>query len=83
MDAEPKLRTQTAVAKLLGVTQPAVSSWLRGVSRPEPMYRDALQGLAGIPQDSWELASERKRRELMRRRIDGVSTNETPSPVAS
>jgi transcriptional regulator with XRE-family HTH domain len=56
-------RNGARLAKIVGVSQPAVSMWRRGVWRPEQPHRDILFELCGIPQLSWELPEERERRE--------------------
>jgi hypothetical protein len=38
-------RTQAWLATQLGVKQPIVSKWVRGLSRPEPHLRDAIEVL--------------------------------------
>lgn len=53
-------RSQSWLARLLEIRQPAVSQWVRGNSRPEPHFRLALQRLLGIPAESWMTAKERK-----------------------
>lgn len=53
LSADKKSRSQAALARLLGVTQPAVSQWLRGVSRPEMPHRVAIEHLTGIHADEW------------------------------
>ena len=51
--------SQTEAAAVLGVTQPAVSQWTRGVSRPDPHLRRAIAAITAIPETSWETADER------------------------
>lgn len=64
LDAD-KSRSRTMIARALGITQPAVSNWLRGVSRPEHVHRFALERLCGIPALDWDTAEERERRERL------------------
>lgn len=45
--------TQQGLATELGVTQQAVSSWLRGVSRPNYETRKKIEDLLGVPVDAW------------------------------
>lgn len=52
-------RSQAALARTIGVTQPSVSAWLAGPSRPESHHREALELLTGIPADDWKTESER------------------------
>jgi hypothetical protein len=54
-------RSRTQVARALGISQPAVSNWLRGVSRPEHMHRVALERLCGVPAGDWDTDEERAR----------------------
>jgi hypothetical protein len=51
--------TQGRLAELLEVEQPLVSQWLKGVARPSPPLREALDIVCGIPADSWLSAKER------------------------
>lgn len=67
MAADPK-RTQSFIGKKLGVSQPGVGAWVRGVSRPDRRFRDALLALCGIPVEAWDTAEERAAHdELMQR----------------
>lgn len=68
VESEPK-RTQQLIATKLGINQSAVSAWRRGVSRPEPHFRDALKELCDIPPSCWENADERRLRENALARI--------------
>lgn len=48
--------SQTAIATRIGAEQQYVSSWARGLSRPEPHFRDALMrefASAGFTADCW------------------------------
>lgn len=47
--------TQQRLAKELGVTQQAVSSWLRGISKPDEDRRDRIAELTGVAVDGWEI----------------------------
>jgi transcriptional regulator with XRE-family HTH domain len=51
--------TQAALAATLGVTEPSLSAWKRGTSRPESHYRKALERLIGIPEGTWMTRRER------------------------
>jgi len=51
--------SQSALARMLGISQPSVSEWVRLRSRPEPHFRDALEIILGIPRDDWMTAAER------------------------
>lgn len=66
-------RSQAELARLLGVSQPAVYNWLRGTSRPEPPLRAVLEELTGIPVGEWETGEERAKRESALRRVRGGS----------
>jgi transcriptional regulator with XRE-family HTH domain len=61
LDEDPA-RSQRWLAVLLGIEQPSVSAWLRGLSRPEPHLRDALAQIARIPAQEWETPGERRQR---------------------
>lgn len=52
-------RSQSDLASTLGISQPSVSAWLRGGSRPEPHLREAIRLLTGIPSSDWDTAEER------------------------
>lgn len=49
----PPVMNQTRLAQKLGVTQQAVSSWLKGRTLPEPERMAALEELLGIPMRDW------------------------------
>ena len=53
-------RSQTELARLLAISQPSVSQWLRGTSRPEHHHRIALERIAGIPVTDWLTRKERR-----------------------
>jgi len=67
--AESPERTQSAIARMIGVSQPAFRNWLLGLARPEPHFRAVLRELCGIPEEDWELGEERAKREEALRRI--------------
>lgn len=62
-------RSQAVVARALGVSGPAVSAWIRGVSRPEQHHRLMLERLTGIAPEAWLTAREVKVLEESLRRI--------------
>lgn len=70
MSKDPKLRTQSYIARKLGVSQPSVSGWLRYLSRPETHHRISLRRLAKIPESSWITPQEMR---LMSRASDRMS----------
>lgn len=49
----PPPMTQQGLADALGVTQQAVSAWLRGVTRPNYETRMKITGLLGVAIDDW------------------------------
>lgn len=61
MSVDPKRRTRGYIARSVGVSQPAVTAWLGGSSRPVEELRPALELLTGIPRDAWRLQEERDR----------------------
>lgn len=63
-------RNQTWLAARLSISQPSVSAWLRGSSRPEPHLREALELLVGIPRDHWNTSRERSHVERIRRCVE-------------
>lgn len=64
-----KHSSQSDVGRKLGVSQPTVSAWVSGRTRPEPHLRDALQALTGIPVSEWEQPEEREQRNAAIERI--------------
>lgn len=52
-------RTQSWLARALGVSQSAVSVWTKGRSRPSLVYAYAIEILAGIPMEWWTTETER------------------------
>lgn len=75
-------RSITQVATALGISQPAVSNWLRGVARPKHDYRLAIQRICAIPANDWDTDEDRARRA----RLEGAAlpsaddTSETERP---
>lgn len=61
-------RSQTTIAKLLGISQPSVSAWLRGRSRPDSLQRELLELHMGIPSEDWYTDGERERIRREKRR---------------
>lgn len=59
-------RSQTTLAERLGVSQPSVSAWLRGDSRPEDHHRESIQLLTGVPRESWRKPAEQAAVERIR-----------------
>lgn len=57
--------TQVDVARELGVTRAAVSSWSLGRTSPVRPLRLALQALSGgvVPADGWERTRRKKRKK--------------------
>lgn len=53
-----KSKSQAALARELEIEQQSISQWKRGVSRPEPHYREALQRVALIPFEAWYSPAE-------------------------
>lgn len=55
---EPPKLTRADVARQLGVTPQAVSSWLRRLSKPVEQHRRQLFALYGIAVDSWDVEED-------------------------
>lgn len=66
----PKQRSASALAALLGITQPAVRGWVERLSRPKPEYREALERACGIPAEDWETERERSQRERAKAELE-------------
>ncbi|MHA1573539.1 MAG: helix-turn-helix domain-containing protein [Alphaproteobacteria bacterium] len=64
---------QADLAEQLAVTQTSVSLWLRGLSRPKPHLRMALERLLKIPTRGWLTVAERDALELVRRRTEDTA----------
>jgi hypothetical protein len=64
--------SQTALATMLGITQPAVSDWLSGKSTPQLHFIEILRIVANIPLADW-LSSEESAlvNEFERRKANG------------
>jgi transcriptional regulator with XRE-family HTH domain len=45
--------TQETLAEALGVTQQAVSAWLRGVTKPSPERIKRIETLLGVSATDW------------------------------
>ncbi len=52
--APPPL-TAAEIARRIRSTPQAVSSWLRGVSKPLPHFRERLEKELGIPEADWDV----------------------------
>lgn len=52
-------RSQSSLARALGVSQPSVSAWIAGPNRPEAHHREALEAITGVPADDWKTERER------------------------
>lgn len=50
--------SETAAARLLGVSQPTVNAWCNGSKRPEPEWRDRIEVEFGVPRPCWYTRSE-------------------------
>lgn len=72
--------SQAVVAAKVGVSQQAVSSWVRGLTRPDYVARQKLSDTYGIPAEAWLTAAERK--ELRDSRA-GAASPDTEIPPAS
>lgn len=45
--------TQAKLAVSLDCKQPSVSAWIRGETRPDTHFRQAIERLMGIPMGTW------------------------------
>lgn len=52
-------RSQSLIARTLGIAQPSVSRWMSAFGRPTPEHRAALEALTGIPAADWQKPGER------------------------
>lgn len=82
MAANPKERTQGYIARVLGVSQPAVGAWVHGRSRPDAHYREPIEQLTGIKPEDWELPEEAARRERALANIQELETGGNPTEAA-
>jgi transcriptional regulator with XRE-family HTH domain len=65
-------RSQSAVALACGVSQSAVSQWIRGETRPAAgLAREALERMAGIAAGAWLTAAEKRKRAKVERAAAG------------
>jgi len=51
--------SQGALARALGIAQQSISQWAKGIARPAPQHREALERIARIPASAWYTADER------------------------
>lgn len=65
----PRKRSAGRLAAFLGVSRPAVSSWLRGETRPDCRYWPALQLVTGIPVHEWISIEEHQELEDARQKL--------------
>jgi len=54
----PERRTVTGIAHEIGVSQPTVSAWLNGTTRPDAHLRAAIERVLGIKADGWMTDAE-------------------------
>lgn len=54
-----QLHTATAVARVCRVTQPAVTQWAYGITRPGERARTVLETRYKIPPESWYQSADR------------------------
>jgi transcriptional regulator with XRE-family HTH domain len=59
LGAEGAGRSQSKLARELGIRQSSVSLWCSGRSRPDAHLREALEVIASIPRGAWETDEER------------------------
>ena len=68
---------QVEIADQLRITQPNVSNWSRGLSRPNPHHREMLEVLYGIPRSDWLTLQELDALQRARASV------ESPDPEAA
>lgn len=78
---ETRRLNQRWLAGVLGVTQGAVSEWVRGISRPTVGNALALHKLFGIPLDAW--LTDGERRSVVRAEAESNRLHRTPLPEPS
>jgi ribosome-binding protein aMBF1 (putative translation factor) len=59
IDKEGAGRSQSMLARKLGIGQSSISLWYHGKSRPDAHLREALEVICGIPRGAWETEKER------------------------
>lgn len=69
--------SQTELARRIGVSQPAVSEWMRSGARPEHHHRVAIERLLAIPAEDWMTDAERAVAEGPPPSVEPESTPET------
>lgn len=86
MSEDPKHRSRGFIARSLGVSQPAVTGWVNGDSRPEADLRPGIQVLTGgiVHPDDWKLERERAREATaLRLATDAISRMEATAEDAA
>lgn len=79
LDADES-RSQATLARTLEVSQPSVSEWFSGRTRPAPHLREALELLTGIPAASWQTEEERELVARIRAQVaDGAADDSRTS----
>lgn len=85
LSAPGENRSQTLLAEIIGVSQPSVSAWLRGESRPEDHHRESIQLLTLVPRESWRKPAEQAAVDRVRIALAGqvvapAAAPATPAP---
>lgn len=74
-------RTQTALARALGITPSNVSRWIAGLSRPDSGLREAVRLATGIAPADWLTDSERAEETERLRRAATSAAAEPAAPA--
>lgn len=78
-------KSQSEIARALGVSAPSFHSWTRGTTRPEAHFRLAIERLLGIAAESWMTTEERAALARIPRDSSSVelqSPDDEPAKVA-
>lgn len=76
--ADTEGNSQGLLARALSISQPSVSQWVRGVSRPESHLREAIELITGIPTADWETKDERALVERVRADVEAERAPASP-----
>lgn len=69
-DGPPAERGQGRIAKVCGVSQSAVSQWMRGETRPVADKQELIEILTGIKAHLWMTGRERQEKRKLLRAVE-------------